>query len=111
MSKEAKRVTEVQRQSMCRTFETIANGDAKLQNSLINAYDSNHIVIGTRIDNWKALKDSSNSMKSLCEQADVLFDKINTLAIKEGLTMIKKGKDGGEGTPKVSQKVEVIVNS
>tara|TARA_R110002126_G_scaffold138227_8_gene282599 strand:- start:14775 stop:15110 length:336 start_codon:yes stop_codon:yes gene_type:complete len=111
VSKEAKRVTEVQRQSMCRTFETIANGDAKLETSLINAYDANHLVVGTRLDNWKALKDSSNSMKSLCDQADVLFDKINTLAVEKGLTFIKKGKDGGEGSPRVSQKVEIIVNS
>ena len=111
MSKEAKRVTEVQRQEMCRTFETIANGDVGLETKLVNAYDSNHLVVGTRLDNWKALKDSGNSMKSLCDQADVLFDEINTLAIKKGLTMTKKGKDGGEGTPRVSQKVEIIVNS
>tara|TARA_R110000868_G_scaffold65399_9_gene195720 strand:+ start:282 stop:434 length:153 start_codon:yes stop_codon:yes gene_type:complete len=50
-------------------------------------------------------------MKSLCDQADVLFDKINTLAVEKGLTFIKKGKDGGEGSPRVSQKVEIIVNS
>ena len=106
--KQMNRVTEIQRAEMMKSFTTIANGDGNLFNSMVESYDANHLVVGTRFDNWLAIKESSKDCKTLCETMETNFTNLNNLIESQGILLNKKGSDL-KGFPKVSHKVEVII--
>lgn len=107
------RVTESQRLDMVASFEVIATDkdgvvDKGLLDTMVSAYDRNHLVVGTRIDNWLAIKDSSPEAKTLCERIDADFDRLNELSLKNNLQFNKKGHDL-TGTPVATHKVEIVI--
>ena len=102
------RVTVVQRSEMMNEFVEIADGNKVIYNKLVESYDKNHLVVGTRFDNWLAIKESSKDCKTLCETMESNFTSLNNLIESQGILLNKKGSDL-KGFPKVSHKVEVII--
>ena len=106
--KKQNRVTEIQRDEMLKSFDTIANGDKTLYNSMVSSYDNNHLVVGTRFDNWLSLKESSPEAKAICESIDSEFERLNKLSETRNLLFNKKGSDI-KGRPIATHKVEIVI--
>lgn len=102
------RVKEEQRNEMLSSFRTIAKGDKTLYNQMVEGYDANHLVVGTRIDNWLVIKESSPEANELVETINQNFASLNSLIQKQGLQVNKKGTDL-LGTPKATHKVEIVI--
>tara|TARA_X000001388_G_scaffold69097_1_gene57369 strand:+ start:93 stop:476 length:384 start_codon:yes stop_codon:yes gene_type:complete len=102
------RVKEEQRNEMLSSFRTIAKGDKTLYNQMVEGYDANHLVVGTRIDNWLVIKESSPEANELVDTINQNFASLNSLIQKQGLQVNKKGTDL-LGTPKATHKVEIVI--
>ena len=102
------RVKSEQRDEMISSFETIANGNKALYNSMVKSYDANHLVVGTRIDNWLVIKESSQEASRLVDTINQNFASLNSLIEKTGIKLSKKGSDV-KGTPKATHKVEIVI--
>ena len=102
------RVKEEQRNEMLSSFRTIANGDKTLYNKMVEGYDANHLVVGTRIDNWLVIKESSPEANELVDTINQNFASLTSLIKKQGLQVNKKGTDL-LGTPKATHKVEIVI--
>ncbi len=102
------RVKSEQRDEMLKQFKAIANGDDVIYNKMVEGYDANHLVVGTRIDNWLVIKESSEKARQLVEAINDNFASLNSLIEKEGITLAKKGSDV-KGTPRATHKVEIVI--
>ena len=106
--KQMKRVSPQQRQVMINSFTEIADGNELLLSQLVEGYDTNHLVVGERFDNWKSIKDSSPQLKSLAEAVDKAISELNREIGKSGLQLEKRGKEATKGMPQVAHKVEIM---
>ena len=119
MSKEAPKVQETTKQPMNRVkpeqrkatlegFKTIAGDDKVLYNKMVESYDANNLVVGTRIDNWLEISKLSPEAKALIKNINRDFASINAVIEKENMLLPKKGHDV-LGVPRCSHKVEIII--
>lgn len=106
--KQMKRVSPQQRQVMINSFTQIADGNELLLNQLIEGYDTNHLVVGERFDNWKSIKDFNSTLKTLAEAVDKAISDLNKEIGKSGLQLEKRGKEATKGMPQVAHKVEIM---
>lgn len=121
MSKEAPKVQETTKQPMNRVkpeqrqatlegFKTIAGDDKVLYNQMVESYDANNLVVGTRIDNWLEISKLSPEAKALIKNINRDFASLNAVIEKENMLLPKKGHDV-LGVPRCSHKVEIIIPS
>ena len=119
MSKEAPKVQETTKQPMNRVkpeqrkatlegFKTIAGDDKVLYNKMVESYDANNLVVGTRIDNWLEISKLSPEAKALIKNINRDFASLNAVIEKENMLLHKKGHDV-LGVPRCSHKVEIII--
>lgn len=119
MSKEAPKVQETTKQPMNRVkpeqrkatlegFKTIAGDDKVLYNKMVESYDANNLVVGTRIDNWLEISKLSPEAKALIKNINRDFASLNAVIEKENMLLPKKGHDV-LGVPRCSHKVEIII--
>jgi len=106
--KQMKRVSPQQRQVMINSFTKIADGNELLLSQLVEGYDTNHLVVGERFDNWKSIKDFNSTLKTLAEAVDKSISELNREIGKSGLQLEKRGKEATKGTPQVAHKVEIM---
>ena len=107
--KNMKRVSPQQRLAMLNDFSKIANGNELIENQLIESYDTKHLVVGERFDNWKSIKDANAELKTLAKAVSEAMDNLNAEIINSKLLLNKRGSDA-QGVPFVQHKVEIMVD-
>ena len=75
---------------------------------MVESYDANNLVVGTRIDNWLEIKNASPEAKAIINDIDKLLASLNSVIEKENMLLPKKGHDV-LGVPRCSHKVEIII--